>query len=126
MSDNHAKGLIESVSALATTMVAILHTRLELLSTDIEEEREHLLSLVTLLLVSLFCFMVGAVLTTVFLVVFFWETYRLLSIASLAGFFLLSGLVAWYCVKRKAATKPKLFLASLLELNKDKQELDAS
>lgn len=126
MSDNHTKGLIESVSALATTMVAILHTRLELLSTDIEEEREHLLSLVTLLLVSLFCFMVGAVLTTVFLVVFFWETYRLLAIASLAGFFLLTGLVAWYCVKRKAATKPKLFLASLLELNKDKQKIDAS
>lgn len=126
MSDNHAKGLIESVSALATTMVAILHTRLELLSTDIEEEREHLLSLVTMLLVSLFCFMVGAVLTTVFLVVFFWETYRLLAIASLAGFFLLSGGVAWYFVKRKATTKPKLFLASLLELNKDKQKLDAS
>lgn len=37
------KGLLESLTTLAATLVAIAHTRLDLLSTDIEEGREHLL-----------------------------------------------------------------------------------
>jgi uncharacterized membrane protein YqjE len=122
---NHGKGLIDSLSALATTLVAIVHTRLDLLSTDIEEEREHLMSLVSLSLIALFCLMVGVVLMTVLLIVALWETYRLLAIGSLAGFFLSAGLIAWYCVKRKAKAKPRLFLASLLELNKDRQKLES-
>jgi len=122
---NHSKGLLASLSALATTLVAIIHTRLDLLSTDIEEEREHLLSLVALSLIALFCLMVGVVLMTVLLIVALWETYRLLAIGSLAGVFLTAGLVAWYLVKRKAKAKPRLFLASLLELRKDRQKLDS-
>ena len=122
---NHSKGLLASLSALATTLVAMIHTRLDLLSTDIEEEREHLLSLVALSLIALFCLMVGVVLMTVLLIVALWETYRLLAIGSLAGVFLTAGLVAWYLVKRKAKAKPRLFLASLLELRKDRQKLDS-
>ncbi len=113
-----------SLSAMAATLVAIIHTRLDLLSTDIEEEREHLLSLVALSLIALFCLMVGVVLMTVLLIVALWETYRLLAIGSLAGVFLTAGLIAWYLVKRKAKAKPRLFLASLLELRKDRQKLD--
>lgn len=126
MSENtpNSKGLMESLSAFAATLVAILHTRLELLSTDIEEEREHLLSLVALSLIALFCLMVGIILTTVLFIVALWETYRLLAIGSLAGFFLMAGLIMWYLVKRKAKSKPRLFLASLIELRKDRQKLD--
>jgi uncharacterized membrane protein YqjE len=123
-SPNHSKGLMASLSAMAATLVAIIHTRLDLLSTDIEEEREHLLSLVALSLIALFCLMVGVVLMTVLLIVALWETYRLLAIGSLAGVFLTAGLIAWYLVKRKAKAKPRLFLASLLELRKDRQKLD--
>jgi len=114
-----------SLSALASTLVAIIHTRLDILSTDIEEEREHLLSLVALSLIALFCLMVGVVLMTVLLIVALWETYRLLAIGSLAGLFLTAGLIAWYHVKRKAKAKPRLFLASLLELRKDRQKFDS-
>ncbi|MBS1132667.1 MAG: hypothetical protein H6R16_3669, partial [Proteobacteria bacterium] len=39
-----SKGLLESLTTLAATLVAIAHTRLDLLSSDLEEEREHLLS----------------------------------------------------------------------------------
>jgi uncharacterized membrane protein YqjE len=127
MSENtpNSKGLMESLSAFAATLVAMLHTRLELLSTDIEEEREHLLSLVAMSLIALFCLMVGIILTTVLFIVALWETYRLLAIGSLAGFFLMAGLIMWYLVKRKAKAKPRLFLASLLELHKDRQKLDS-
>lgn len=121
---NHSKGLMNSLSVLATTLVAMIHTRLDLLSTDIEEERQHLMSLVAMSLIALFCLMVGVVLITVLLIVALWETYRLESIASLAGVFIMAGLIAWYFVKRKVKAKPRLFLASLLELRKDRKNLE--
>lgn len=122
---NSSKGLFESLAALATTLVAVAHTRLELLSTDLEEDRERLMSLVTLSLVALFSLVVGVVLVTITLVVAFWDTYRLLALTSLAGFFLLLGLVTWRLAVHKAKTKPRLFMASLLELLKDHQQLDS-
>lgn len=118
-----SKGLLESLTALAATLVAIVHTRLDLLSTDFEEEREHLLSLLVLALATLFCLGVGAVLATILLVVVFWDTHRLLVLGSLAGFFLAVGMAAWMFAMHKMRTKPRVFAASLSELFKDRQQL---
>ncbi len=120
------KGLLESLSTLAATLVAIAYTRLDLLSSDLEEEREHLLSLLVLALVALFCLGVGALLATLLLVVAFWDTHRLLVLAALAGLFLAAGIAAWGFALHKARTKPRLFAASLSELLKDRQQLTRS
>ena len=118
-----SKGLLESLTTLAATLVAIAHTRLDLLSTDLEEDRAHLLSLLVLALVALFCLGVGVVLATILLVVAFWDTHRLLVLGSLAGFFLAAGMAAGAFAMHKARTKPRLFAASLSELLKDRQQL---
>jgi uncharacterized membrane protein YqjE len=39
-----SKGLLESLTILAGTLVTIAHTRLDLLSADLEEERARLFS----------------------------------------------------------------------------------
>ncbi len=117
-------GLLDSLAKLAAGLVAIVHTRLELLSTDIEEEREHILSLLKWSLISLFFMMLGLLLSAVLLIVALWESYRLSAIAALAGFFLLAGALTWYVAKRKARAKPRLFFSSLVELDKDRQHLD--
>jgi uncharacterized membrane protein YqjE len=118
-----SNGLLNSLTVLARSLVSIVHTRLELLSTDLEEDREHLLSLVILSLVSLFSLMVGLVLIAILFMVVFWESHRLLALGSLAGFFILMGLATCGIAVHKAKTKPRLFLASLLELFKDTQQL---
>ena len=126
MSDNtsnSSKGLLDSLTVLAGSLVSIAHTRLELLSIDLEEDRIHLLSVVLLSLAALFSLVVGVVLVAILLVVIFWESHRLLALGSLAGFFLVAGLVACGFAVRKAKTKPRLFTASLLELFKDSQQL---
>jgi len=126
MSDNtsnSSKGLLDSLTVLAGSLVSIAHTRLELLSIDLEEDRIHLLSVVLLSLAALFSLVVGVVLVAILLVVIFWESHRLLVLGSLAGFFLVTGLVACGFALRKAKTKPRLFTASLLELFKDSQQL---
>lgn len=117
------KGLLESLTTLAATLVAIAHTRLDLLSADLEEEREHLLSLLVLALVALFCLGIGVVLAALLLVAAFWDTHRLLVLGLLAGFFLAVGMAAWMFAMHKARTKPRIFAASLSELLKDRQQL---
>jgi uncharacterized membrane protein YqjE len=118
-----SKGLLESLAALVATLVAIAHTRLDLLSADLEEDRERVLSLLVLTLAALFCLGVGVVLATILIVVAFWDTHRVLALSGLAGFFLAVGMAAWMFAMHKARTKPRLFAASLSELLKDRQQL---
>jgi len=119
------KGLLHSLTVLATTLVAVVYTRLDLLSTDLEEDREHLLSLLKLSLTALFCFGVGVLLTTILLVALFWDTQRILVLSLLSVFFLLCGFATLFYTMRKARNKPRLFSSSMLELLKDRQKLDS-
>jgi uncharacterized membrane protein YqjE len=126
MADNATtagRGLLESLTRFASNFVAIAHTRLDLLSTDLEEERAHVFSLLVSVLAALFLIGVGVVLATILLVAAFWDTHRLLVLGLLAGFFLAVGLLAGGIALRKARTKPRLFAASLSELHKDRQQL---
>ncbi|MCR4297999.1 MAG: phage holin family protein [Gallionella sp.] len=116
-------GLLNSLSTFAATLAAIVQTRLELLSTDMEEDRVHYLSLLMLVLAALFCLGVGVVLATILLVAVFWDTQRILVLGLLAGLFLTGGIAAGLFAIHKVKTKPKIFSASLLELFKDRQQL---
>ncbi len=120
-----SKGLIESLSVLATTLVGVAHTRLELLSVDLEEDRAHLLSLVFLYLVAIFCLLVGLILAIILIVFVLWQDHRLLALSLVAGFFLLFGLAIWFTAMHKTKTKPRLFSSSLSELFKDKEKLES-
>jgi uncharacterized membrane protein YqjE len=118
-----AGGLFESLKTLSVSLVGIVHTRLELLSTDIAEEREQLVSLLLLVLVALFCVGVGVLLLALLIVVAFWESHRLLALGGLTGLFLIAGAgTAWFAV-HKSRTRPRLFEASLAELSRDRQHL---
>lgn len=120
-----SRGLFQSLTALLATLLAIAHTRLDLLSTDLEEDRQHLLWLLVFSLTALFCIGLGVVLASIMLVTAFWESNRLLALGSLTGFFVLAGLAALFLAIRKVKTKPKLFATSLAELYKDHQHLDS-
>ena len=118
-----SKGLFDSLTTLGATLVAIAHTRLDLLASDLEEDRAHFFSLLVLALVALFCLGVGVVLATILLVAAFWDTHRLLMLGLLAGAFLAAGIAAWVMAMHKVRTKPRLFAASMSELRKDRQQL---
>ena len=123
--ESHAAsgGLFESLKTLSVSLVSIVHTRLELLSNDVAEEREQLTSFLVLVMVALGCLGVGVVLLAMLIVIAFWESHRLMALGGLIGFFLVAGVGAgWYAMHR-VRTKPRLFEASLAELSKDRQHL---
>lgn len=119
------EGLFQSLKNLTATLIAIVHTRLELISTDLEEGRERLISLLVMAFVSLFCLCFGIVLLAILLVVVFWDTHRLLVLSSLTAAFFVAGLSLCILAIRALKAMPRMFAASLAELSKDHQQLDA-
>lgn len=118
-----AGGVFESLKTLSVSLVGMVHTRLELLSTDVAEEREHLIAYLVWVQVALLFFGVGVLLLAILIAVFFWESHRLMALGWLTGFFLTASAgAAWFAIHR-IRTKPRLFAASLAELSKDRQQL---
>jgi len=118
-----SKGILDSLSNLAATLTDVLHTRLALLSMEIEEDRLRMLSLLAMSVIAAFFLIVGIVITIVLVVFILWDEHRLIALFSIASFLILLGSVIAAIVIYKIKTKPKLFSASLAELKKDKERL---
>ena len=119
-------GLMASVRRLLSTLVSIVSTRLELLANELQEERLRLTQMLVLALFALFCFGLGILLFTVFIVVLFWDDHRLAATGILSAVFFALGLLMAVLFRGKMQTRSLLFSASLAELARDKEHLDAA
>ena len=115
--------LFGSLRALAATLLAIAQTRLELFSTELEEEGIRLVAILRWALAALFCAALGVVFATLFVVFALWDTHPLLALGVPAALFFIVGVLAWRVVDSKLKSKPRMFAASLAELEKDRQKL---
>jgi uncharacterized membrane protein YqjE len=118
-----AAGLLSSAQALAATLLGMLQTRMELLSTEVEEEWVRVITLLAIGFVGVLCLALGTVLVVALVVVAFWESYRLLAIASLALLFVIAGLVLLRAMNVRYQAKPRLFAASVEQLARDRAQL---
>ena len=118
-----APGLVDSLSRLGRTALGMLRTRLEILGTEIEEERIRFAQLALAVAAIAFCLQMAVLLFVVFLVVFLWDTHRLATLGAFAAFFLAAGIVGVLVLKRRLARRPKMFASSLGELAKDEERL---
>jgi len=118
-----ATGILQSLRNLATTLVALLQNRLELLATDLEEERIRLLQLLFWAAAALFFFALGVLMITVLVVLLVWESHRLAGIVVLAVVFLAISVGLAIVVRNRMYVRSRLFSASLDELAKDKDRL---
>jgi uncharacterized membrane protein YqjE len=117
-------GLLDSVKRLASTLIAIISTRLELLANELQEERLHLTQLFFLSLIALFCFGMALLLLTIFITVLFWDDHRIAVLGGLCALFFVSGTMIALLLRSKAQSRPRLFSASLAELAKDREQLE--
>ena len=126
-SDHQAsgEGLLDSLKTLTATVVAMAYNRLHLLSADIEIARERVFSLLITVIVSLFFLCFGVLLLSIFIVVIFWDTHRLLALGTVTGLFL--GVGGLLLIRAMSAIKkmPATFEASLAELANDHAQLTA-
>lgn len=117
-------GLFNSIKTMVSTLLAIVQTRAELLTTELEEERIRLTSMLAWGFVTLFCAALGIIFVTLLFVLALWDEHRLLAVGIPAAAFLLAAFAASRVVAAKAQAKPKLFSASLAELAKDRERLN--
>ncbi|MDH3460873.1 MAG: phage holin family protein [Burkholderiaceae bacterium] len=115
--------MFASIRSALQALLEVGATRLELITTEIEEERLRLADVLLMACVALFFLAIGLVLTAGFLVVLFWDSYRLLTLGLLAAGFLGIGLVSGWCWRVKAANKPRFLAATLTELSRDVEAL---
>ncbi len=117
--DGPASNFLRAGQSLVASFIAVLQTRIELLSTEIEEKWLRIFALVMIGLVALFCAGMAVILLVALIVAAFWDSYRLLAIGFLAGIFFIASLVLSRSLLRRYQAKPRLFSVSLDELRKD-------
>ena len=113
-------GIVDSIRSFLASWVAVVKTRVEIISVELEEQREWLERLILLAVAALFCVSLGIILLTLFVVVFFWETdAREWVLGGFAALYLAGGLMLWLNLKQKLKSKPRIFSATAAELSKD-------
>jgi uncharacterized membrane protein YqjE len=117
------ENLLSSLKNLVSTGASIAQTRLELISTDVQIARARFLSLLVVLIFTLFFLFFGLVMLALLIVIYSWETDRILALGLLSGGFLVVGSILALVVLRTLKTMPRLFEATISELAKDRQEL---
>ena len=116
-------GLLQSLRNLGATLVAMLQTRLELLATDLEEERTRVLQILFWAAGAMFFFGVGVLVLALLAVLLLWEERRVGAIIALAMiFFVISAGVA-IGVRNRLRARSRIFHSSVEELSRDQKEL---
>lgn len=117
------ENLLSALKNLVSTGASIAQTRLELISTDVQIARTRFLGLLVMVIFTLFFLFFGLIMLALLIVIYSWETDRILALSLLTAGFLAVGCILALVVLRSLKTMPKLFEATIAELAKDRQEL---
>jgi uncharacterized membrane protein YqjE len=109
---------------MAGTLIAIVQTRLELITNEIQEERLHIGKMMIYGSVVLLFFSLSIMLLTVLIVVLFWDYHRIEVLSWLTVLFLVAGLWFLNLLRCKARDRHQLFSSSLAELSDDRECLN--
>jgi uncharacterized membrane protein YqjE len=116
-------GLFASVRDLLATALAIAHTRLELVTTEIEEELHRVAGILLWTFVVVFFAGLTVLMLAFVVVVAFWEEHRLLAAAVTTLFFLAVTGVGLLVVRARVRARPKLLEATVEEIRRDREAL---
>ncbi len=116
-------GLLDSVARFGRTLLGVVRTRLQILATEMEEERIHFAQLVLLVAAIVFCLQMAVLLSVILMVVLLWDSHRELTIGAFAGLFFVAGIVGLALLRRRLRTRPKMFASTIGELVKDEDRL---
>jgi uncharacterized membrane protein YqjE len=117
-------GLLHSLTQVLATLVTMAQTRLELLTTEVQEEVQRAASLLLWAFVALFTAGIGLFLAALVLIFAFWDTHRVLVSVLVTLLFFGTAVFAALQLRKQLRTRPRLLDATLTELARDRQHLD--
>jgi uncharacterized membrane protein YqjE len=114
-----SSGVMDSIRSFLASWVAVIKTRVEIISVEIEEQREWIEQLLLLAVGAAFCLSLGMILLTLFVVVLFWESHPLVVLGAFTILYLGGGIALWLTLRQKIRNKPRIFSTTSAELGKD-------
>jgi uncharacterized membrane protein YqjE len=117
--------IFKDVSKMASILLAILHTRLELAAVEVQEEAHRFLFYLLLSLLALFCVMVAIHLAVLLIIVLFWDTWRVGMICVLLVFFAGAAIIVGLGIRSSIRNKPGFLAYTRGELAKDIERISS-
>ena len=118
--------LFRSLAKLAATFVAIAHTRLELFTTELQQEMHRVAEIMVWTMIALLAAGIGLFLAALVIVFVFWDTHRLLASVVVTSVFFAITVVALIVLRVKIKSRPPLLEGTLAELATDASTLKAA
>ena len=119
-----AGGLLDSLRALLTTLVAMAHTRVELFGTEIEEEVRRVVALLLGGVLVLALASLALVFSGLVVIAAYWDTHRLAATVGVAIGFIVLAAAAYLAVRQRTRRQSRLLSSTLDELERDLALLD--
>ena len=120
---SRAGGLLDSLKTLARSLLAVGQTRLEILGSELEEQRALLLREVLLGAVAAFLLGLGVVFTALFFVLVVPLEYRPHIIGLFAVVFFVACGAVFAALRAVRSDRPRTFSTTIQELGKDRESL---
>jgi uncharacterized membrane protein YqjE len=117
--------ILDSLQRMLGTALAMAQVRLELLGTELELEKRRILGALLLAAFALLLIGLGLVLLCGFVVLLFWDGYRLIATATMTVLFLTAGAFLLQQAKHRMRQNSHLFATSVTELAADQADLNA-
>lgn len=119
-------GLFASLRRLLSTALEMAQVRLDLLGTEVELEKRRLFDGLLWGAIALMILGVGFVLLCGFVILLFWDGYRLAAVGVMALLCLVGGIVSMREARQRLSNPTGMFDASIAELERDRAGLHAS
>ena len=119
-------GLFASLRRLLATLLEIAQVRLDLLGTEVELEKRRLFDGILWGAIALLALGVGLVLLCGFVILLFWDGYRLAAVGVMALLLLLLGALLMREARQRLHNPTGIFEISLAELKQDRAGLQSS
>ena len=111
--------LIDSLSKMAGSVLAIAKNRAELASIELREELSRIIGYIVFAVAAFFCIFVGIVMAGVFVVVLCWDTCRIGALGGVTAFFLIIGIILVLKLRSSLKNKPKILAKTREEIAND-------
>ena len=115
--------MFASVAKLLATAIGIAQTRLELLTTELQEEVHRVAEIMVYAVVALLAAGVGLFLLALVIIFAFWDTHRIAASIAVTGAVFLIAVGAALILRAKVRGKPAMLDGTLAELKKDRASL---
>jgi uncharacterized membrane protein YqjE len=111
--------LVAAAGRIASTLVAMVGTRLELAAVEFQEDARRLLGYLAWSLLAAFLAAGAVMLLALFVILLFWDSYRLQAVAAMAAVLAIGAGLIVMSVRSKLNARTPLFAATLAELRND-------